>query len=98
VIWDPDGEALPAGQLRSTHVMGMQRRLIQFVRRLQPGFSPDWWSGGAILYSVSKFGRIPSQGETCSVPQIIPPSVDGRTTTYGESPITGAHLSTIHRW
>jgi hypothetical protein len=32
VIWDPDGEALPAGQLRSTHLMGMQRRLIQFYQ------------------------------------------------------------------
>jgi hypothetical protein len=29
VIWDPDGEELPAGQLRSTPLMGMQRRLIQ---------------------------------------------------------------------
>jgi len=30
MIWDPDGEALPAGQLRSTHLMCMQRLLIQF--------------------------------------------------------------------
>jgi hypothetical protein len=33
VIWDPDGEALPAGQLRSTHLMGMQRRLVQFCQK-----------------------------------------------------------------
>jgi hypothetical protein len=33
MIWDLDGEALLVGQLRSIHLIGMQRRLIQFYQK-----------------------------------------------------------------
>ena len=42
VIWDPDGEALPAGQLRSPHGHAAPAHTV-LSEGLQPGFSPDWW-------------------------------------------------------